>query len=142
MGLDVSHDCWSGAYSAFSRWRNEMARVAGYHVRPVSYDDHGSYETVLIDWGHLPDGCLDGAWPETPADPLMVLIAHQDCEGSIFRDQQIPLAERLEELAPLVIEPEGWNGHVGRNGGFAACALQFAKGLRDAYAADETVEFH
>jgi hypothetical protein len=29
MGLDTSHGCWHGAYSAFSRWRTKLAEVAG-----------------------------------------------------------------------------------------------------------------
>jgi hypothetical protein len=29
MGLDTTHGCWNGAYSAFMRWRQEIARVAG-----------------------------------------------------------------------------------------------------------------
>ena len=29
MGLDTTHDCWHGAYSAFMRWRQEIARIAG-----------------------------------------------------------------------------------------------------------------
>lgn len=29
MGIDTSHDCWHGAYSAFMRWRQEIARAAG-----------------------------------------------------------------------------------------------------------------
>jgi hypothetical protein len=29
MGLNISHDCWDGAYSAFMRWRKEIARVSG-----------------------------------------------------------------------------------------------------------------
>ncbi len=29
MGLGVSHGCWRGAYSAFHRWRIEIARAAG-----------------------------------------------------------------------------------------------------------------
>lgn len=29
MGLDTSHDCWHGAYSAFHRWRQKLAEVAG-----------------------------------------------------------------------------------------------------------------
>lgn len=24
MGLDTSHDCWHGAYSAFTRWRQQQ----------------------------------------------------------------------------------------------------------------------
>lgn len=30
MGLDTTHNAWHGAYSAFMRWRTEIARVAGY----------------------------------------------------------------------------------------------------------------
>ncbi len=29
MGLDTSHGCWHGAYSAFNRWRIEIAKAAG-----------------------------------------------------------------------------------------------------------------
>jgi hypothetical protein len=29
MGLDISHGCWEGAYSAFMRWRQQIAEVAG-----------------------------------------------------------------------------------------------------------------
>ena len=29
MGLDTSHNCWHGAYSAFMRWRQEIAKAAG-----------------------------------------------------------------------------------------------------------------
>lgn len=29
MGLDTSHDCWHGAYSAFNRWREGIAKAAG-----------------------------------------------------------------------------------------------------------------
>lgn len=29
MGLDTSHDCWHGAYSAFMRWRRAVAKAAG-----------------------------------------------------------------------------------------------------------------
>lgn len=29
MGLDTTHGCWHGAYSAFHRWRVEVAKAAG-----------------------------------------------------------------------------------------------------------------
>jgi len=29
MGLDISHGCWHGAYSAFMRWREKISQVAG-----------------------------------------------------------------------------------------------------------------
>jgi len=30
MGLDLTHGCWHGAYSAFMRWRQKIAELAGY----------------------------------------------------------------------------------------------------------------
>ncbi len=33
MGLDTSHDCWHGAYSAFMRFRTEVAKAAGIPLR-------------------------------------------------------------------------------------------------------------
>ena len=38
MGLDTTHDCWHGAYLAFSRWRDQLAEVAGYTFHK---DAHG-----------------------------------------------------------------------------------------------------
>lgn len=29
MGLDTTHDCWHGAYSAFHRFRHGIARAIG-----------------------------------------------------------------------------------------------------------------
>jgi hypothetical protein len=29
MGLDVSHECWTGAYSAFHIWRCKIAELKG-----------------------------------------------------------------------------------------------------------------
>lgn len=79
MGLDTTHDCWHGAYSAFSRWRDKLAEVAGYEIAKAE-TDMGLRETVLIDWGHVTQANLDGDWDSTPADPLLILIAHSDCE--------------------------------------------------------------
>jgi hypothetical protein len=146
MGLDTSHDCWHGAYSAFGRWRQKVAEAAGYAVWAVKYDDSSvTYDTVMIDWGHLPENALMGEWPETPADPLLVLIAHSDCDGEIRPEQAGPLADRLEELLPALERTdaeEGAFGHIAARGGYAGAARKFIDGLRAAVAADEPVDFH
>lgn len=130
MGLDVSHDCWHGAYSAFSRWRDQLARAAGYEIAKV---DTGSFmglqDTVLIDWGHIVDENYLGEWHQTPADPLIVLIAHSAQAG--------PLADRLAELLPLMPEGEA-PGHVRH---WRNTTQQFIDGLRAAVEAGEDVEF-
>lgn len=137
MGLDVSHDCWSGAYSAFSRWRDKLAKVAGYEITP----DINQRPMVLIDYGHWPEvnyydppiiPCrIDG----TP-DPLLLLIMHSDCEGKIRAEHVGPLADRLTELLPD-IEGDG-GGHIGD---FREKTQTFIAGLRVAELAGEEIEF-
>lgn len=139
MGLDTSHDCWHGAYSAFSRWRDKLAEVAGYQIAKVDWGpgSFGPRDTVLIDWGHIEEECCQGTWTETPADPLIVLIAHSDCDGWIHPAQAGPLADRLEELLPLLPDEEA-AGHVRH---WRTTTQRFIDGLRAAVAAGESVEF-
>jgi len=119
MGLDTSHDCWHGAYSAFHRWRVKLAEVAGYG----NIDDYLGYGG-------------DKDWPE---DPLTVLLNHSDCDGEILSVDCTPLADRLEELLPaLKLAGEG-GGHIGS---YEKKTTQFIMGLRDAAAAGEDVRFH
>lgn len=133
MGLDTTHDCWHGAYSAFTRWRNKLAEVAGY-----KFYKEGFIDRPLIDWGRITQDNLCGLWDETPKDPLLVLIVHFDCEGEIFPEQGEPLADRLAELLPLLPDDEG-GGHIGN---WKAKTQAFIDGLRAAAKADEPVEFH
>lgn len=137
MGLDTSHDCWHGAYSAFSRWRDQLARTAGYEIAKVDTGTFGPRDTILIDWGHIAEKNYMGEWDETPADPLIVLIAHSDCDGVIHPEQAAPLADRLAELLPLLPEGDA-PGHV-RN--WRTTTQRFIDGLRAAVEAGEDVEF-
>lgn len=139
MVLDVSHDCWRGAYSAFSRFRQDVARAAGYAVWPVA-SELGPRDTIMLDWGHVTPENLAGEWAETPADPLLVLFAHSDCDGVIHPAQAGPLAKRLREVAALMDDDPGW-GHLVRAGGSKAAAIRFAAGLEAAVAMGETVAF-
>ena len=123
MGLDVSHDAWSGAYSAFHRFRCRLAEAAG--LPPLDSMQ-----------GFAADGT---PWTDCPS-VLKVLLHHSDCDGVIEVEHLIPLADELERLAPLM--GESGDGHIGRNGGFSACALRFANGCRLAAAAGEPLEFH
>lgn len=136
MGLDTTHGCWHGAYSAFSRWRDGVALAAGYRVWPVQYAI-GTRNTIILDWGHLPEGHLLGEWPETPADPLLVLLTHQDCEGVIHPRDAGPLADRLESLLDKLPE-ENDPGHIGN---WRACTCRFIAGLRLASNNNEDVVF-
>ncbi len=137
MGLDTTHNCWHGAYSAFTRFRNRLALAAGYEVLDVKYPDGSIMPTTLIDWGHLSDETLQGQWERTPDDPLLVLIAHSDCDGVIHPEQAGPLADRMEELLPLLpVEPAP--GHIGD---WRIKTQAFIYGLRLAVERGEDVEF-
>ena len=145
MGLDTSHNCWHGAYSAFSRWRNQLAEVAGYTFFKAG--DPRIYETACLDWGNINatigDDLLSRTWPAIPvrpdgtSDALIVLLAHSDCEGEIQADMCAPLADRLEQLLPLLDGDGG--GHVGN---YREKTQAFIDGLRDAAAKGEVVGFH
>lgn len=145
MGLDTTHDCWHGAYSAFSRWRDRLALAAGYTFHEMK-DRPGSLMPDL-DWGNIEATIghdLFGEWPGIPVrpdgtpDPLIVLLAHSDCEGQIQAEFCAPLADRLEQLIPLLGDEEG-GGHIGT---YAEKTRQFVTGLRDAASRDEAVGFH
>ena len=133
MGLDTSHDCWHGPYSSFNRWRNELARVAGYQFKKYDY-----IEAPVIDWDNLTQEQLMGEWENTPADPLIVLIAHADCEGVIHPAQAEPLASRLEYLMGLL---PAENMIVGIPN-YHSRTQAFIDGLRLAVANGEDVDFH
>lgn len=136
MGLDISYDCWHGAYSAFSRWRNELAKAAGYAIADIKWEDGTTTQTILVDWGHLQDK-LFGDWKKTPDDPLLVLIAHSDCEGKIKPAQCKPLADRIEKLLPLLPKGDG-GGHIYD---WQVVTQQFIDGLREAFKDNKSVEF-
>lgn len=139
MGLDTTHNAWHGAYGAFSRWRDKLAEVAGYEIANIRATSEGyGRDMVLIDWGHVTAEQLQGEWDETPADPLLVLIAHSDCDGVIHPAQAGPLADRLEELLPLLPGGDG-GGHIGN---WHDKTRQFIDGLRAAVADGEDLGFH
>jgi len=115
MGLDTTHGCWDGSYSAFSRFRQALATAAGL-------GDLGEYD------GH------GGPCEFDASDPLTTLLSHSDCDGEIATADCIPLAERLEALAQVIQndpDDRDWRD----------LTLQFATGLRSAAAAGEPVEF-
>lgn len=148
MGLDVSHGCWDGPYSAFSRWRDALCVAAGWHLEEVREPDGFKYQwpREVSDAG-LTDENYEGVWETIPEDPLVVLIAHSDCEGAIPVEALVPLADRLEELLPLMpstVHPNAGDPPVQRAiyDGEAAATAGFIAGLRLAASRGEPVEFY
>lgn len=153
MGLDTSHGCWHGAYSAFARWRSKLAEVAGYPPLDLmdgfyapnelwampkggpmlrSDDDGWSYRMKQI-FAQLPI-----KWDRFQNDPLTKLLYHSDCDGKLDAGDCGPIADRLTELLPL-LPTEADGGHIGD---WHEKTQTFIDGLRRAAAAGEDVEFH
>jgi hypothetical protein len=139
VGLDTTHGCWHGAYSAFSRWRAALAKAAGY---PDGLDAPSAapYWTDAMDaMAAAQPGSLHGEWSAPPEDALLVILLHSDCGGAIPAELCGPLADRLEALLPALDKMGDGGGHIG---GFGDKTRTFIAGLRDAASKGEAVEFH
>jgi hypothetical protein len=128
MELDTTHDAWQGSYTAFNRWRGRLAEVAGYEV-VAGWD-------ISVDWESITEDNALGLWEETPDDPLLVLIAHSDCQGAIYPEQAHRLADRIEGLIPHL--PDGTADQIKD---WRGMTQQFVDGLRAAAHNGEPVEF-
>lgn len=137
MGLDTTHDCWHGAYGAFARWRDEIARAAGV---PFAVDpEHGDREHYTLPWHWLKPENYQGDWDHVPGDdPLIVLLGHSDCDGVIHPQHGALIADRLEELLPKLDERHA-GGHIWN---MREVTERFIAGLREAASLGEDVEFH
>ena len=127
MELDTTHNAWHGSYIRFNDWRREVAEIAGYSTGQCK--PYTPISGPLLDWDSFTESNVKGEWAETPADPLIVLLVHSDCDGFIMPQQALPLADALEALLPLM---EGWT---------RVRTIQFILGLRLAVELDEPVEF-
>ena len=162
MGLDTSHGAWHGAYSAFMRWREEIASKIGGPLRlmegfwpscallggrgladamewvaprdggPLCHDHRGP---VLHDFCTGVLKYLPLKWSAFAPDPLHILLNHPDDEGEIAAKDCGPIADRLEALLPLLPSGAEWWSRPD-------VTVQFIRGLRTAAAAGEPVVFH
>ncbi len=161
MGLDTSHDCWHGAYSAFGRWREKLAEVAGIPLPLME----GFYPGIVVDPERFADYVSDLknhtsarrdavaaivaqqvagwlpvlpiAWSSLKRDPLHTLLNHSDCDGYIPWRKCGPLADRLEELLSLLPDESG-GGHIDS---WRGVTQRFIDGLRLAAERHERVVF-
>lgn len=154
MGLYVSHDCWTGAYSAFHRWRVEVARLKGlppldlmegFYVSVKDKDRFSlptlyyfGYEKDLESNNNIMriDSCLPISWDSLKPDPIHELLYHSDCEGQIEWEKCKDMADSLEKVIPLM-EGEA-PGHIGN---WKKKTQNFVDGLRLAYKNKENVRF-
>jgi hypothetical protein len=133
MGLDISHDAFRGAYSAFNRLRQVIAKAMGGSFPPHTdrerYPDENKW---YASWDYT-----RGSHPG-----LYAFMNHSDCEGDIPPGTAEQLADELEELLPK-IEDRGIvaTGHIAERGGYPAVVRKLIAGCRLAAERDESLEF-
>ena len=132
MGLDTSYDAWNGSYVGFNIWRDTLAKVANYPFHDVDCNGYIRSQPE-INWDDITEDNLAGKWTRIPEDPLIILIAHYDCDGKIMVEHLEPLAQRLEELLPLLGDEPDWV--IGKT-------HTFINGLREASREGEQIEFY
>jgi hypothetical protein len=141
MGLDITHDCWHGAYSAFMAWRRKLAEVAELPPLDLMEGFYPGTMDILRDvdppvrdrW----EKSLPIKWASLRRDVLYVLLYHSDYDGDISPELCGPLADRLEELIPLLPD-EIVSGHIGH---WRVKTQKFVDGLRLAASRGEAIEF-
>ena len=154
MGLDVSHDAWHGAYSAFSRWREKIADLVGIPLPLMEgfYQAPGgdSWDKLVegkdpSNYGFWPFGSyynnthksLPVKWASLKPDPIHVLLDHSDCDGEISPTDAAKIADRLEEIFTMLPNVED-TGHIGN---WKDTTRRFIDGCRLAAKANEPLEF-
>ena len=131
----------------FNVWRGEIAKAAGiplFLMDGFVSEDDNPFKVLLLGvpddfqsrfkrevWEYLPI-----SWDILKPDPLHILLHHSDCDGIIEAKDCLPIAERLEQLIPLLPDE---NSHFRTD--MRAIAKQFATGLRLAASLNEEVTF-
>lgn len=146
MGLDVSHDAWHGAYSAFNRFRQAVCWAAG-GIFPNHDLDSVTVRNRLDELGigladngrwYVPDAVTREAHPG-----LYVFLEHSDCDGQISPENCVKVANDLEKLLDTIDGyPIGVSGHIARHGSYRGALEQFIKGCRAAAEANEPLCFY
>ena len=128
MGLDVSHDAFSGAYSAFNRFRKVLCEATGGHW----CDEISGPEHWFVGEGYT----------RTSHPGLFAFFSSNDCEGSFDPDIALAIANEMEALLPKLDSiPQEIGGDIARAGGYRKVAERYIAGCRLAHANDEPLEY-
>ena len=139
MGLDCSRGAFSGAYSAFNRFRQAVAKAMG-----GSFPPHDDRPLDPDGEPFVPD-CDTWYWGDDHGEDthpgLAVFLLHSDCDGNISPSDCALVADEIEALLPA-LEPMGsGSGHVSRDGGYVKVAKRFINGCRLAAKHGEPLTF-
>ena len=134
MGLDCSHDAFSGAYSSFSRLRWFIAKSTGICSFPPHEDKTLDNDMIYF----------DDTFDKEKYKGLYEFLLHSDCDGEITSEMCEFVARDLELFLPNMLELEkeiSATGHLTRNGGFVGTVKKFIGGCKDAHISNEPLLF-
>ena len=135
MGLNVSHDAFDGAYSAFNRFRGIIAKAMGGSWPP--HEDKNLDDNL---WYYD-----DENFSEKTQPGLFELMRHSDCDGYITPGKCKKVADELEDLLPKLEQLQETHGlgggHIENSRGYVAVAKRFIAGCRLAHESKERLLF-
>jgi len=138
--ITVSHGCFVGDALDFLNWRVLLARAAGHGVVPMQIEEI----TLLVPSVRDVDLDIDkvlGIWDQDPEDVIAVLLGHADDTGMIYPAHLIALAERLDELLPVLVEHSEHPANSPAQLVEVQTTKRFIAGLIAADAANEAITF-
>jgi hypothetical protein len=151
MGLDTTHGAWHGAYSAFYKWRTEIAKFAGYPPLELMEGYYHENDFALLEMAY-PKGDeiimyrfralkerFPIKWEGLKPSPLQILLHHSDCEGDISPEDCKAIADALTELLEKAPADLDLGGHIGN---FRQKTQTFIDGCLEAYKKNEKLVFH
>lgn len=151
MGLVITHGTWNGAYSAFHKWRTEIAKHLGIPLDLMEgfYVKNEHDPLVLLNFTYPKGDELEMAalrrievnfpllWDAFKPNPLHELLYHSDYDGEIEWSKCEVIADELEKLLPELPDKD-FGGHIGL---IRDKTKVFIDGLRLAYTKKENIEF-
>ena len=146
MGLDTTHGAFHGAYGAFNRFRQIVAKAMGGSYPPHENPLVCSDGDVIVD----PDNgrfYVPYTWSEFQINNpgLSAFLLSNDCEGEFEPETCLQMANELESLLPAIAKIEEANpagGHLERDGGYVAVTKRYIEGCRLAHSLGEVLEYH
>jgi hypothetical protein len=140
MGLDTTHDAFHGAYSAFQRFRQMVARAMGGSYPP---HDNPNLTPGMWYWWAGADEDDPGTYRQETHPGLYAFFMSDDCGGVSFDPETCRrIADELEALLPEIERlDDGGSGHIADQGGYAAVTRQYVAGCRRAADAGEPLEY-
>lgn len=131
MGLDLSHNAFSGSYRSFNSLRSFVCEAAG-----GSWPPHSDKKLDPKLW------YIDDAFSKDTHPGLWEFLSHSDSMGEISPLLCASLAKDLEELLPTMVKMDSIGlGHIARNGGYVATVNRLIIGCKAAAAMGEPLHF-